>query len=91
MGCSVARLADTPAGSASRAHLQSVAFQPRLGSEPRVQLLKVLQCICCEWVDCLILPYCKVQMLLFAAASEPVEMLVATVQQKVSQCVAVIF
>ena len=79
LGCSVARLADTPAGSASRAHLQSAAFQPYLGSELRAQLLKVLQCVCCEWFGCWILPCCRVQMLPFAAASEPVEMLVESV------------
>ena len=62
-----------------------------LGSEPRVQSLKVLQCVCCEWVDCRILPFCMVQMLPFSTASEPVNVLVETLQWKVSQCVAVDF
>ena len=79
MGCSVARLADTSARSTSGAHLQSAAFQPLLGSEPRVQLLKVLQYVCCEWVGCQILPCCRVQMLPFAAASEPGNVLVESV------------
>ena len=35
LGCSVARLVDTPARSASRVHLHSAAFQTRQGSEPR--------------------------------------------------------
>ena len=48
MGCSVACLVDTPARSASKAHLHSVVFQTRQGSEPRAQSLKVLQRICCE-------------------------------------------
>ena len=69
--------------------LHSAAFQPRQGSEPRVQLLKILQCVCCKWVDCRILPCGKVQMLPFTAASEPGEMLAETLQWKVSQCVAV--
>ena len=35
MCCSAACLVDTPARSASKAHLHSVVFQNRLGSEPR--------------------------------------------------------
>ena len=85
IGHSVARLVDTPAGSTFRAYLHSVAFQPRQGSEPRVQLLKVLQCVCCELVDCRILPFCMVQMLLFSTASEPREFLAETLQWKVFQ------
>ena len=57
-GSVVARLVDTPAGSTYRAHLHSAAFQTRLGSEPRAQLLKVLQHVCCERFGCLILPLC---------------------------------
>ena len=75
MCCSVACLVDALARSTSRAYLHSAAFQPRQGSEPRVQLLKVLQCVCCELVDCRILPFCMVQMLPFSTASEPEEML----------------
>ena len=78
---------DTPARSASSAHLRSAMFQARLGSEPRVQFQKILQCVCCKRVKRQILCLRRVQMLLFAAASEPMEMLVATVQQKVYQCV----
>ena len=89
LGCSAARLADTPARSASRAHLHSAAFQPRQGSEPRAQSLKVLQCVCCEWFGCRILPCCRVQMLPFTAASEQGEMFAKTAQYKVSQCVVV--
>ena len=91
MCCSVACLVETPARSASRAHLHSAAFQPRQGSEPRVQSLKILQCVCCEWVGCRILPCGKVQILPFSTASEPVEMLAETLQWKVPQCVAVVF
>ena len=89
LGCSVARLADTPARSTSRAHLHSAAFQPRHGSEPRVQSPKVLQCVCCECFGCRVLPCCRVQMLPFTAASEPGEMFAKTAQYKVSQCVTV--
>ena len=91
MCCSVACLVDTPARSASKAHLHSAAFQPRQGSEPRVQFPKVLQHVCCELIECRILPCCRVQMLPFAAASEPREILAETLQWKVSQCVAVSF
>ena len=70
-----ARLVDTLAGSTSRVYLQYVVFQNRLGSEPWVLLLKFLQHVCCERFGCRILPCCKVQMLLFSAVSEPVEML----------------
>ena len=91
MGRSAARLVDTPARSASRAYLHSAAFQTRLGSEPRGQLLKILQYACCEWVDCRILSCGKVQMLPFSTASEPEEMLVEASQWKVFQCVAVNF
>ena len=90
LGCSAGPFGSTPARSTSRAHLQSVAFQPHLGSEPRVQLLKVLQCVCCEWFGCRILPCFKVQMLPFTAASEPGEMFAKTAQYKVSQCVAAV-
>ena len=62
VGYSVGPFGNTPARSTSEAHLQSVAFQPRLGSEPRAQLPKVLQRVCCEWVGCRILPCCRVQM-----------------------------
>ena len=79
LGCSAARLADTPARSASRAHLHSAAFQPRQGSEPRAQSLKILQCVCCERFGCQILSCGKVQMLPFTAASEPGEILVESV------------
>ena len=77
---SAARLVDTPARSASSAHLHSVVFQTQLGSEPQAQLSKVLQHVCCERFGCLILPCCKVQMLSFSAASEPVGMLAESVQ-----------
>ena len=90
LGCSAARLADTPARSTSRARLHSAAFQPRHGSEQRAQLLKVLQRVCCERFGCRILPCFKVQMLSFSTASEPVEVLAETVQRKVSQCVVVV-
>ena len=50
LGCSVGPFGSTPARSTSGARLQSAVFQPCLGSEPRAQLLKVLQCVCCEWV-----------------------------------------
>ena len=53
-GHSATRLVDTPARSTSGAHLRSVAFHTRLGSEPWARLLKVLQCVCCEWVGGLI-------------------------------------
>ena len=91
MGCSVACLVDTPAGSIFRAHLHSAAFLSRQGSEPRVQFLKLMQHVCCEWVGCRILPFCTVQMLPFSAASEPVNVLVETLQWKVSQCVVADF
>ena len=91
LGRPVASFWNTLARSASRAYLHSAAFQPMLGSEPRVQSLKVLQCACCEWVGCRILSCGKVQMLSFSTASEPVEMLAETLQWKVSQCVAADF
>ena len=91
MGCSAVRLADTPARSTSRARLHSAAFQPCHGSEPRVQFQKVLQHVCCERFGCQILPCCRVQMLPFAAPSEPVEILVEAVQQNMSQLVMVNF
>ena len=75
MFCSASPFVDALAISTSRAHLYSAAFQPMLGSEPRVQSLKVLQRVCCEMVGCRILPFCKVQMLSFSTASEPREML----------------
>ena len=87
LGCSVARLVDTPARSASRVHLHSAVFQAWLASEPRVQVFKTSQSACCKRVKYRILSYCKVQMFSFSTASEPVEMFVATVQQKVYQCV----
>ena len=46
-----------------------------VASEPLAQLLKVPQCVCCELVDCRILPFRKVQMLPFSTASEPVNVL----------------
>ena len=91
MGCSAVRLADTPARSTSRARLHSAAFQPCHGSEPRAQLLKVLQRVCCERFGCRILLRFKVQILPFTAASEPGEILVEAVQQKMSQLVMVNF
>ena len=52
--------------------------------------MKILQRICCEWVGCRILPCGKVQMLSFSTASEPVNVLVETLQWKVSQCVVAV-
>ena len=78
MGRSAARLVDTPARNTSRVYLHSAVFQTRLGSEPRVQLLKILQRVCCELIECRILPCSKVQMLPFSTASEPGKMLVET-------------
>ena len=75
MCCSASPFVDALAISTSMAHLHSAVFQTRLGSEPRVQLLKVPQCVCCERVGCRILPCRKVQMLPFSAASEPRGML----------------
>ena len=91
VGYSVGPFGNTLFRSASGAHLHSDAFQTRLESEPRVQLLKVLQCICCERVDCRILPCLKVQMFPFAAASEPGDVFVEALQCKVFQCIAVVF
>ena len=76
-----------PARNTFRAHLHSAVFQARLASEPRAQAFNTSQSVCCKRVKYRILSYCKVQMLPFSTASEPVEMLVATVQQKVYQCV----
>ena len=70
-----------------RAHLHSAVFQAWLASEPRAQAFKTSQSACCKRFGCRILSCGKVQMLSFSTASEPVEMLVATVQQKVYQCV----
>ena len=56
LGHSAACLVDSPFQSASRAYLHSAVFQAWLASEPRAQLLKVLQCICCERFGCRILP-----------------------------------
>ena len=55
-------------------------IQTRLGSEPRAQLLKVLQCVCCELIECRIQHCCKVQMLPFTAASEPGDVFVEALQ-----------
>ena len=57
---------------------------------PRAQLLKILQCVCRELVGFRIMRLCRVQMLPFAAASEPGNVLSETVQRKVSQCVAAV-
>ena len=82
-------------GYPSQKHIQGTfAFRgipARQGSDPRVRSLKVLQSLCCEWFGCRILPCCRVQMLPFTAASEPVEALSETVQRQASQCVAVSF
>ena len=90
LGCSVARLVDTPARNTSREHLYSAAFQLRQGSEPRAQLPKVLQCVRRELVGFRIMRLCKVQMLPFTAESEPVAVFAENVQRKVSQCVTVV-
>ena len=66
-------------------------FPFTVASEPRTQLLKVPQCVCCEWVGCRILSYGNVQMIPFSTASEPGEMLDETSQWEVSQCIAVDF
>ena len=79
LGCSVGPFGSTPARSTSGTHLHSAAFQPCLGSEPRVQLLKVLQCVCRELVGFRIMRLCRVQMLPFTAASEPGNVLVESV------------